>query len=155
DPLDWVLESLGVVDELDVALASRGGATELPVLIISLLRARAAHLNVLVAGVAHSAATATALGADAIIMTAQAQLGPTDPARRHPLLPRPEGSTEPITLSVQDLRRSMEFVKREIGEDATPEIMGQVIRALFDKVHPMAIGAIEQSYELAKQVARN
>jgi hypothetical protein len=36
----------------------------------------------------------------------------------------------------------------------TPEAMAQIFSALFDKIHPLAIGAIEQSYALAKLVAK-
>ncbi len=34
----------------------------------------------------------------------------------------------------------------------TPEAMAQIVTALFDKIHPLAIGAIEQSYALAKLI---
>lgn len=34
----------------------------------------------------------------------------------------------------------------------TPDAMAQIVTALFDKIHPLAIGAIEQSYALAKLI---
>jgi hypothetical protein len=34
----------------------------------------------------------------------------------------------------------------------TPEAMAEIVTALFDKIHPLAIGAIEQSYALAKLI---
>jgi hypothetical protein len=36
----------------------------------------------------------------------------------------------------------------------SPEAMATIFAALFDKIHPLAIGAIEQSYALSKLVAR-
>src|SRR5262249_37626430 len=34
----------------------------------------------------------------------------------------------------------------------TPEAMAQIFTALFDKIHPLAIGAIEQAYALSKLI---
>ena len=155
DSFDHVLDGIGHVTDLDFMIESLGGHTQTPSLIVALLRSYADRLSGITAGLAHSAATAALLGTDEIVMTIQAQLGPLDPTRRHPLLPVAPGSDKPVAVSVQDLRRSIEFIKREIGTDASPEVMANLITALFDKVHPMAIGAIEQSYELSRQVARN
>src|SRR5262249_5980758 len=47
-----------------------------------------------------------------------------------------------------------EFLKREMGEDLTPDAAAVVYTALFDKVHPLAIGAMEQSWALSIQIAR-
>lgn len=89
-------------------------------------------------------------------------MGPVDPSRRHPLVPKEEqrspvgGGAEPvltpIPISVQDLRHVLDFVKREMGEDLSPDAAARVYTALFDKVHPLAIGALEQSWALANQV---
>ena len=105
---------------------------------------------------AASAGTVLALGADEIIMTKLAVLGPIDPSRTHPLLPGPVGGV-PEPVSVQDMRHAMQFI-REAGQvnkefAYTPEAMAQIFTALFDKLHPLAIGAIEQSYALAKLIA--
>ena len=36
----------------------------------------------------------------------------------------------------------------------TPEAMAQIVTALFAKIHPLAVGAIEQSYALAKLIGK-
>lgn len=41
-----------------------------------------------------------------------------------------------------------------MGKDLTPDAAAVVYTALFDKVHPLAIGALEQSWALSIQVAR-
>ena len=50
----------------------------------------------------------------------------------------------------------MQFIRDAAGQGTqmpyTPEAMAQIFTALFDKIHPLAIGAIEQSYALAKLV---
>src|SRR3954447_23860371 len=81
------LRRLGKQDHLSLFLSSRGGATEVPWKIISLIRSYTKKFSVLVPYQAHSAATLTALGADEIVMTPMSELGPIDPIRAHPLIP--------------------------------------------------------------------
>jgi len=99
-----------------------------------------------------------AMGANEIVMTPLSVLGPIDPTRSHPLLPKREGAPEAEPISVQDMRHAMQFImntaKPEVGEGYTAEAMAQIVTALFEKIHPLAIGAIEQSYALAKLVGR-
>lgn len=95
------------------------------------------------------------MGADEIVMTRYAVLGPIDPSRGHPLLPHEAGKpADPV--SVQDMRHAMQFIREAGRTDSefvyTPEAMAQIFTALFDKLHPLAIGAIEQSYALAKLI---
>jgi hypothetical protein len=146
------LERIGRVPQLDLVLFTRGGDTEAPWRIVSLIREYCDRFAVLVPHRASSAGTLIALGADEIVMTPLSALGPIDPSRQHPLLP----TQEPV--SVQDMRHAMHFVREPTGPGVempyTPEAMAQIFSALFDKIHPLAIGAIEQSYALAKLVAR-
>jgi hypothetical protein len=151
------LRRLGHQDQLGLWISSRGGATEVPVKLVSLIREYTDWFAALVPYRAHSAATQVALGADEIVMTAMSELGPVDPSRRHPLLPKEStgpGGPVPIPISVQDLRHVLQFVEREVGgkEKLTPEAAATVYTALFEKVHPLAIGALEQSWVLAQQV---
>ena len=50
----------------------------------------------------------------------------------------------------------MQFIREAAGTGTetpyTPEAMAEIFTALFDKIHPLAIGAIEQSYALSKLV---
>jgi hypothetical protein len=65
---------------LDLFLYSRGGDSNFPWSLVSLIRAYMGRrpFNVLVPFRAHSAATVVALGADEIVMTRAAELGPID-----------------------------------------------------------------------------
>jgi hypothetical protein len=136
-------------------LYTRGGDTEVPWRLISLMREFAPHIGVLIPFRASSSGTLIAMGANEIVMTPLSVLGPTDPSRTHPLLPRPSGG-DPEPVSVQDMRHAMQFIREAPGSDKempyTPEAMAQIFTALFDKIHPLAIGAIEQSYALSKLV---
>ena len=150
------LSAIGQQEALDLFLFTRGSDTEAPWRIVTLMREFCNRFAVLVPYRAHSAGTLLAMGADEIVMTPMRVLSPIDPSRTHPLLPRREGAAESEPISVQDMRHAMTFI-RETAKPSdettyTPEAMAQIVTALFDKIHPLAIGAIEQSYALAKLI---
>jgi len=154
DVIEQVYEQLrliGRVPQIDLFLHSSGGQTEIPWRLITLIRDFSERFAVLVPGIAHSAATHVAMGADEIVMGPLSELTPVDPARFHPMLPKgPEG--ESLMISVQDLRHCVEFVKKELGA-SSPDSTAKILTALFDKVHPLAIGAMQQSYELSRLIS--
>jgi hypothetical protein len=156
-PLYDQLQAAGQVEKLDLVLYTRGGDTEVPWRMVSLIREFTRELAVLIPHRASSAGTLLAMGADEIVMTPLAALGPIDPSRTHPLLPKVSGS-DPEPVSVQDMRHAMQFIREAGGNDKempyTPEAMAQIFTALFEKLHPLAIGAIEQSYALSKLIGR-
>jgi len=59
---------------------------------------------------------------------------------------------------VQDLKHCVTFVTDELarmrGEDPVSVSLSDIMCALFDRVHPLAIGAIEQSYRLGRLITR-
>jgi serine dehydrogenase proteinase len=153
------LEAVGRQEQLDLWIHSHGGFTEVPWRIVQMVREYCTNFGALVTEQATSAATHLCLGADEIVMGPASLLGPVDPQRQHPLLPLTKdastGGEVPVAVSVQDLKHAVEFVKREAGgADLTGEAYASVIGALFDKVHPLAIGGIEQSYSLSKLITR-
>ncbi len=141
---------------VDILLHTAGGDTETPARLISMVREHVAHVAVLIPYIAQSAGTMLALGADEIVMSSMASLGPIAPSRIHPLLPQKSASEPPDAVAVQELHYAMEFIRRTVGADNPPsaKAWAQIFSALFDKIHPLAIGAIEQSYALAKFVTR-
>jgi hypothetical protein len=153
------LRQIGKTKKIDLWIHSHGGATEVPWLLVQMIREYCEAFGVLVTELAQSAATHIALGADEIVMGSASRLSPVDPQRQHPLLPRDKdpitGKERPLAVSVQDLKHAVEFIKREAGEEGlSGEAYAQVISALFDKVHPLAVGAIEQSYSLSKLITK-
>jgi len=105
--------AIGDTEQLDLVLHTFGGDVEIPWRIVSLIREFAKRFCVIVPHRASSAGTLLAMGADEIVMTRFAVLGPIDPSRTHPLLPRREGEA-PEPVSVQDMRHAMQFI-REAG----------------------------------------
>ena len=159
-PLYDQLRTLGRQKTIDLVLFTNGGDTEAPWRLVSVLREFCDELAVLVPHRALSAGTVLSLGADEIVMTPFSALGPIDPSRTHPLLPRREGAKEAEPISVQDMRHAMQFIKEaadsgdQTGVPYTPDALAKIFTALFDKIHPLAIGAIEQSYALAKLIGK-
>lgn len=146
------LRRIGKVPRLDLFVHGTGGQTEVPWRLITLIRDFCQHFGVLIPYMAYSAATHLAMGADEIVMGPMSELSPVDQARSHPLLPKEQEDAPPLTISVQDLRHCIEFLKREGGE-YTPESLASIYVALFDKIHPLALGAIEQSYALGRLIS--
>jgi hypothetical protein len=148
--LEQIIAELGKVKKLDVVLRSTGGVAEIPWKIISVLRCFCDELEVIVPRSALSGATHIAIGADNLVMGPFSSLGSVDPTRNHPLLPRdPQGN--PTPASVQDLKHCLNFLKANLLKD---EPLGPLVGQLFNQVHPLAIGAIEQSYELARLITK-
>jgi hypothetical protein len=151
---------MGHQAQIDLYLVSRGGATEVPWRIVTMIREFCDKFTVLLPYHAASAATHISLGADEIVMTEIAQLGPVDPSRTHPLLPADPflpGAQRPMAISVQDLRHFIQFVEKEGSEgvNVRPEDPTAIYVELMRQVHPLVIGAMEQSYTMAKQLTKN
>ena len=162
DMVVWLYEHLmkiGRQPRIDFFVVSRGGATEVPWRIVTLLREFTDHLAVLVPYQAQSAATHICLGANEIVMTELAQLGPVDPSRTHPLLPAdpftpPGQDPKPLSISVQDLRQFIQFVASD-ESSLTVEDPTAIYTELMRHVHPLVIGAMEQTYTFAKQLTKS
>src|SRR5581483_4880496 len=140
-PLYDQLTAIGKTKKLDLFLYTRGGDTEVPWRMVSLIREFCDEFGVLVPHRASSSGTLLAMGADEIVMTPLSVLGPIDPSRTHPLLARSQGSAEAEPISVQDMRHAMQFIREAAGTEKempyTPEAMAQIFTALFDKLHPL------------------
>lgn len=157
-PLFEVLQKIGKTEHLDVFLYTTGGATEVPWRIVSLLREFCGQYTAIIPFIALSAGTHIALGADQLLMSEISTLGPVDPTTRHALLPRDKDG-HPISVSVEDLKNCIKFIAQQLkdqGKDLkyTPTDMTNIVSKLFEKIEPLAIGAVERAYGLSRLVTR-
>ncbi len=152
-PFEQLLSQIGRVPRLDLFLRCTGGITEVPWRIVSLLREFTDSLSVIVSSIALSGATHIAIAADELVMTPFAVLGSVDPKRLHPLLPK-DAAGKPIPTSVEDLKHCIKFIQEQLGESYHEQDLALIISELFKYINPLAIGAIEQSFELAKLITR-
>jgi hypothetical protein len=153
EPFERMVIRMGKVDKLDVFLRSTGGITEVPWHIVSLLREFCDQLGVIVAQRALSGATHIAIAADELVMTATARLGSVDPTRQHPLLPK-DVHGQPIPVSVEQLKQCVKFIQEQLGESYLNQNLALIVSELFKYIDPLALGALEQSYNLSKLITR-
>jgi len=86
-------------------------------------------------------------------MTPFSALGSVDPTRNHPLLPK-NAQGQPIPTSVQDLKHCIQFIREQLGESYGSQNLALIVSELFKHVDPLAIGALEQAYSLARLITR-
>lgn len=151
------LDKIGPCDKISLFLYTRGGDTSAARNIVNLLRMYCETLQVIVPHKAHSSGTIISLGANEIVMTKQATLGPIDPSLHTALNPRvPDGSIFPV--SVEAVKGYLEFAKNELSiEDDTA--LASIFEKLSDFVHPLVLGEVYRSKAqiqmMAEQLLQN
>lgn len=140
------LSKIGKTEKIDLFLYSRGGMTNVPWMIVSLIREYANNFSVLIPFRAHSAATMIALGADEIVCGPAAQLGPIDPSITTPFNPIDqqgrllEVGTETVRAYMEFLNNSGDFAK--LGFDK-----------LLNTLNPLALGEIYRNHYYIRNMA--
>jgi Serine dehydrogenase proteinase len=152
--LEEVLSGIGKIPKLDLLLRTTGGMTEVPWRIVSLLREFTDELGVIVSRIALSAGCHIAMGADDLVMGPFSVLGSVDPTRQHQLLPMDPKTKEPIPTSVQDLKHCIQFVREQLGDSYPQQNLALIISELFKYINPLALGALEQSYNLSRLITQ-
>lgn len=95
------------------------------------------------------------LGANRIVMTKQATLGPIDPSVNTPLNPQIEGAppTAKVPVSVEAIKGYIELVKEELGVKGD-ESLARILVTLSEKVHPLVLGEVYRSRSQIKMLAK-
>ncbi|MCY3985608.1 MAG: serine protease, partial [Candidatus Dadabacteria bacterium] len=88
DPFVDLLEKIGPTDRISLILHTNGGHTLAAWRLVNLIRMFCEDLEVLIPLKALSAGTLISIGADRVIMSKQAVLGPIDPSVNNPLNPQ-------------------------------------------------------------------
>jgi hypothetical protein len=136
------LDKIGPCPKLSLYLYTRGGDTSAARNIVNLLRMYCDELQVIVPHKAHSSGTIISLGANEIVMSKQATLGPIDPSLITPLNPQIPGGTYPV--SVEAVKGYLEFARNELGiSDQTS--LTRIFEKLTEYVHPLVLGEVYRS----------
>ena len=145
------LDDIGVCKRISLILYTRGGDGMAAWSLINLIRMFCDELEVIVPVKALSAGTMMAIGADNIVMTKQATLGPIDPSINHPLAPQvmgaPVGTRAPV--SVEAIRGYLDLAKETVSRDALSAIMN----LLSSQVHPLVLGEVNRRRQQIQQLA--
>ena len=147
------LDSIGVTERISLVLYTRGGNTSAAWNIVNLLRMYCDHLQVIIPHKAHSAGTIISLGANDIVMTKQATLGPIDPSINTPLNPSIPNSLGTFPVSVEAVKGYVEFAKNEmtIKDDRA---LSDIFIKLSDYVHPLVLGQVYRSRAQIQMLAK-
>jgi hypothetical protein len=142
------LMDIGDQERLDLFIYSNGGLTNAGYGLVNLFRQFCEKFNVIIPFKALSCATLISLGADEIVMTKLAQLGPIDPSLEHPLGPKIDLPGQPpriMQISVEDVHAFLQLAKESDLRDETS--MRLVFQILASSVHPLALGSVKRSKE--------
>lgn len=148
------LDSIGVSEKISLYLYTRGGDTAAAWNIINLLRQYCDNLQVVIPHKAHSAGTLISIGANSIIMTKQATLGPIDPSINTPLNP-PIPNAPPqnnFPVSVEAVKGYLAFAKEELSIKDDMALSNIMIK-LSEYVHPLVLGQVYRARAQIKMLA--
>lgn len=151
--VDMIAELLDVAfnksKKISLFLYSVGGITLAGWNIVNLIRMFCDEFEVIIPSKALSTATLISIGADEIIMTKQATLGPIDPSVNGPYNPPSTlGGTD--SVSVEDVAGFFNLARKEVGRDAN---MASFFQQLGEKVHPLALGSVSRARDQIKMLA--
>lgn len=135
------LDAIGPTEKISLILYTNGGDTAVAWRLTNLLHTFCNELEVIIPSKALSAGTLISLGANKIVMTKQAALGPIDPSINHPLNPVvPNAPHIKAPVSVEAVRGYLEAANT-LGIKEGKELV-QILVDLSNKVHPLVLGQI-------------
>lgn len=145
---------------IDLYLYSRGGDADVPWKLVSKIREYIPNgrFGVIIPYRCHSAATVISLGADEIIMTAQAELGPIDATIMNgPHNPYDEITKRQRPVSVEDVTGYFNLLKRasqlENSKNLSEDTVLRAYTQLSEKIDPLVLGSVDRLLEQTKLVA--
>lgn len=140
------LDKIGPTKRISLLLHTNGGDTAAAWRLVNLIKTFCDELEVLVPYKAMSAGTLMSLGANKIVMTKQAALGPIDPSLVHALGPlAPGGNPQArVPVSVEAVRGYLDAAKTDLEITDSPSL-ASILNELANKVHPLVLGEIFRS----------
>jgi ClpP class serine protease len=144
------LDKINKVSKISLILYTQGGHTSASWSIVNLIRQFCDNLEVILPSKGLSAGTLVCLGADTIVMTKQATLGPIDPSINTPLNPSIPGApsnASKFPVSVEAINGYIELAK-SAGIEESNDIT-EVFKVLTQHVNPLVLGEV---YRIRTQI---
>jgi membrane-bound ClpP family serine protease len=141
-----LLDGVGPTPKISLILHTNGGQTLAAWRLVNLIRTFCDELEVIVPAKALSAGTLIAIGANRIVMTKQAVLGPIDPSVNNPLNPSISvgNQQQRVPVSVESVRGYLDAAKRELGIKGSAAL-AEILKSLSSQVHPIVLGEVFRS----------
>lgn len=147
------LDALWPVNRISLVLHTNGGSTAAAWRLVNLLRTFCEELEVIVPAKAMSAGTLICLGADKILMTKQATLGPIDPSLNGPLNPMITGMpNQRAPVSVEAIQGYIDVVREKLEITESQPLAG-IWSNLASQIHPLVLGQIFRSRQQIRDLA--
>lgn len=154
-PFTEHLDRIGDVPKISLYLYTRGGNTLAAWTLVNLIRNFCKDFEVIVPFNCHSAGTLISLGANRILMTKQATLGPIDPSVNGPLNPPIPGTNNPnakVPVSVEFVDAYLQLAKSELG--ITDQLaLSNILTDLTKHIHPLTLGQVYKSKSQIQMLA--
>jgi len=148
------LDKIGQVERISLFLYTRGGNTLAGWSLVNLIRQFCEHFEVIVPSKCHSTGTLIALGAEKIIMTKQATLGPIDPSVTTPLNPNiPNNPQARIPVNVESIRGFLDLAREEL-RIKNDENLSSILLKLSDYINPLVLGDVYRAKSQIQMLAR-
>jgi len=149
------LDTIGDVEKISLVLYTRGGDTSAAWSLVNLIRNFCNDFEVIIPFHCHSAGTLICLGADRIIMTKQATLGPIDPSVNGPMNPITVLNNQQIQIpvNVEFVNGYLEMAKTELGI-SDKNALATLLDNLSNKVHPMVLGQVQRTRAQIQMLAK-
>jgi len=154
--LDFFVGHLDLIQDapkISLYLYTRGGDTLACWSIVNLIRQFCNEFEVIVPFNCHSGGTLISLGADKIVMTKQATLGPIDPSINTPLNPEIPGAPAQVRypVSVEEINAFTEFVRKVSNQ---PKQTNEMLSLLSQKIHPLVLGKAFRTRSQIRMLAK-
>jgi len=154
-PITNHLDIIGDVKKISLLIYTRGGHTLAAWSLVNLIRSFCKDFEVIVPFNCHSAGTLISLGANRIVMTKQATLGPIDPSTNGLMNPQIEMNNKKVRVpvSVEHVNGYLEMAKEDFGIN-DPDKLTQIYLSLSDKIHPLSLGEVFRSKSQIQMLAK-
>ncbi len=125
---------------------SDGGSTLAGWSIVNLIRSFCKDFEVIIPFRCQSAATLLSLGANRIVMTKQATLGPIDPSTNGPMNPQVNlnGINTRVPVSVEHVNGYLDMARKDL-KIWNGRTLKDIYLKLTDNIHPLSLGNVYKS----------
>lgn len=150
------LDRMGDTEKISLLLYTNGGDTLAAWSLVNLIRSFCKKFEIIIPSNCFSSGTLICLGADNIVMTKQASLGPIDPSVNGPLNPAIPGITDPnakVPVSVECVNAYIEMAKKDFGI-TNQRNLTDILLNLSEKIHPLTLGQVYKSKSQIQMLAR-
>ena len=146
-----LLDLIGPVKKISLILYTCGGETLAAWNIVNLIKMYCDEFEVIVPHKALSAGTLICLGANRIIMTKQAILGPIDPSLNSPLNPQVDANHK-LPVSVEAVEEYLNIAREKL-QITDNKALAEILISLSANVHPLVLGQVFRTREQIKMMA--